>query len=75
MSSKTDDVLATIIAAIFLIPAVVAIWTWWYMLLLGAVHSFIPVIPALGYGQTFLFSLLLGATGGSLGISSMARRK
>lgn len=73
MSTATDDTLAKIIWGIVLIPATVALWTWLYMLILGAVHSFIPVIPALGYGQTFLFSILLGMTGGGLGINKLRK--
>lgn len=66
MSSKTNDVLAKVIVAIFLVPAVFAIWTWLYMLLLGAVHTFIPIIPALGFWQTVIFGLFLAMTGGAL---------
>lgn len=40
--------------------------TWILMLLLGAVHSFIPVVPALGFLQTALVSLLLSIVGGLL---------
>ena len=33
---------------------------WPTMLLLGAVHSWIPMVPSLGYQATFLVVMLLG---------------
>jgi len=33
---------------------------WPTMLLLGAVHSYIPVVPSLGWQATFLVVMLLG---------------
>lgn len=48
------SILAVLIAVIIVSP----ISTWVLMLVLGGVHSFIPVIPALGFWQTFLVSVL-----------------
>lgn len=47
-------------------PVVIFFWSWLYMLLLGAVHSFIPIIPALGFWQTVIFGIFLTMTGGAL---------
>lgn len=49
------NLLAVLIAAVIVSP----ISTWILMLVLGGVHSFIPAIPALGFWQTFLVSVLI----------------
>lgn len=45
-------VLAVILAAIG--------QTWVLMLLFGAVHSFVPAVPAFGFWQVFLVTTLIG---------------
>jgi hypothetical protein len=45
--------------AIFLSIVSLAFTSWILMLLLGAVHSFVEWVPALGYGQTVLVVLLI----------------
>lgn len=52
-------------------PVVIFFWSWLYMLLLGAVHSFIPIIPALGFWQTVIFGIFLTMTGGALKSTSI----
>lgn len=53
-------------------PVVIFFWSWLYMLLLGAVHSFIPIIPALGFWQTVIFGIFLTMTGGALKSTSIS---
>lgn len=46
-------------AAIVLGILWVALISWPVMLLFGAVHTFLPVIPAFGFGETVLVLLLV----------------
>ena len=52
-----------ILVALALALSLAVIWaglvTWPAMLLFGAVHSFLPVVPAFGFWQTFAVVLLL----------------
>ena len=40
--------------------------TYLLMLTSGAVHSFIPRVPAFGFGQIFLLLMMLGVLAGSI---------
>lgn len=44
----------------FLSLSVTLFFLWVLMVSLGAVHSFMPVVPALGYWQVVLLNFLVG---------------
>lgn len=56
---RMSDIIGAIAAAFVLAVLWVAALSWPVMLLFGAVHSFLPIVPAFGYLETILvFSLI-----------------
>lgn len=51
--------LALFFGAIALSVLLRLLFTWPAMLLFGAVHSFLPIVPAFGFWQTLAITLLL----------------
>jgi hypothetical protein len=49
----------SIIGVLTLAGLIVFGQTWMFMLLFGAVHSFIPAVPAFGFWQVFILIALL----------------
>lgn len=71
LRNRDGSVIAlAVVALIVLFVGSFLFGTWILMLLLGAVNSFIPFVPALGFWQTALVSLLLSIVGGLLFKSS-----
>jgi len=52
-------IIVGVLAALGFGIVVTALLSWPTMLLFGAVHSFLPVIPAFGFWQTFVIMLLI----------------
>lgn len=65
MSKSNDwaEALILIVGAVALTLLVFLFNVWLLMILLGAVHSFMAVVPALGLGETALFAVLLASAG------------
>jgi len=56
---SASDFFGAVAAAIVIGILWVFLVSWPVMLLFGAVHSFLPVIPAFGFGETVLVLLLV----------------
>ena len=49
---KNSNLFAALVASLFLL--------WVFMITAGAVHSFLPVVPALGYVQVLILNIFIG---------------
>jgi hypothetical protein len=58
------------IAAAFVLAVLwIAALSWPVMLLFGAVHSFLPIVPAFGYAETILIFALIRLLFGNFSLS------